>query len=89
MPLQTNRSPASADPKDLGIAFAMLDGTKQIPCWISGEALQDFFGAEGTIANMTSKFDANRHRIENVASRKYDRRQLIGGVVRLNMTDFI
>ena len=89
MPLQTDRKPATADLDASGVSFGMLDGAQPARCWVSGTALRDVFGAEESIASMNETFNTNRHRIENMASRKYDRRILVRGVVQLMTADFV
>nr|WP_128083240.1 DUF1488 domain-containing protein [Methylobacterium sp. B34] len=88
MPLQTNNKPTAPDAEGFNVAFGMLDGAGEVGCRISLESLQDAFGADGNMGSMISAFNSNRHRIEAVASRKYDQGQISNRLVRLTTADF-
>jgi len=57
-----------------GIGFLMLDGTKEVPCRVSLEALSDRGAVTGL--NEAGVFEIYRDEIEQAASAKYDRGQI-------------
>ena len=56
-----------------GVRFLMRDGSKEVPCRVSLEALTDRGAATGM--DEASVFEAYRNEIEQAASAKYDRGQ--------------
>ena len=69
MPLTSAKDEYSPD---MGaIRFLMQDGSKQVPCRISHEALTDRGSTTGM--NNAQIFEAYRPEIEQAASNKYDR----------------
>ena len=57
-----------------GIGFLMRDGTKEVPCRVSLEALSDRGAVTGL--NEAGVFEIYRDEIEQAASAKYDRGQI-------------
>jgi hypothetical protein len=68
----------------LGIGFLMRDGTKEVPCMVSFEALGKRAAATGL--DEARAFEIYRDEIERAASAKYDRRQ-VGPDGRVYVTD--
>ena len=79
MPLERSKE-EYLGPSLEGIRFQMRDGAKEVLCRISMEALTDRALATGL--SEAGVFEAYRHKIEQVASAKYDRGQIdhSGGV---------
>jgi len=63
-----------------GVRFLMRDGTREVPCRVSLEALTDRGNATGL--DESGVFETYRNEIEQAASAKYDRGQTdhAGGV---------
>ncbi len=60
------------DPERDVVRFEGRDGDRRIACAISGEALEDHFGARGTgHRQRLAAFHAHRDEIEDQARRKY------------------
>jgi hypothetical protein len=57
-----------------GVRFLMRDGSKEVPCRVSLEALTDRGAATGV--NEAGVFESYRDEIEGAASAKYDRGQI-------------
>lgn len=53
------------------MAFIAHDGEKRVQCLVSGEALEDHFGAVGSREGMEAAFLAHREEIEEKARQLY------------------
>ena len=72
------------------MAFFAHDGNKRVLCFISGEALEEGFGAVGGRRGMEAAFLANRDRIERRAREAYRAGDVDeNGRVLLRSTDFL
>jgi Protein of unknown function (DUF1488) len=55
-----------------GIRFMMMDGVGRVVCWVSREALDSVEGGTSSQHERTVRFERHRHKIEQLASQKYD-----------------
>lgn len=86
MPLERSKDQYTG-PGLEGVRFMMRDGTKEVRCRVSLEALADRGNATGL--NAAGVFESCRDEIEQVASAKYDRGQLdYAGGVYLTSVEF-
>jgi hypothetical protein len=49
----------------------MMDGILRVPCWVTGEALDDIEGGNASQRERTARFERHRYKIEQLASQKY------------------
>jgi hypothetical protein len=54
-----------------GIRWMMMDGILRVPCWVTGEALDDIEGGNASQRERTARFERHRSKIEQLASQKY------------------
>jgi hypothetical protein len=84
MPLTGDPHKRSSNVDLFSIRFPMFDGSKQVNCTVSSEALQDLAARVGRQAEPIEElFQAYRPEVEKIASDKYDSGRLVGGEVRI------
>ena len=64
-----------------GVYFLMTDGTGQILCKVSHEALRDRSARDGEDASLPDTFVRHRQRIETIAGEKYEQGHRPNGLI--------
>ena len=88
MPLTTDPQQRFANYDVFSIRFPMFDGTKQVTCLVTSEALQDLAAPDGRhLEPIEELFRSYRSQVEQIASDKYDAGYLTEGQVRVVTSD--
>ena len=77
MPLTPDPNQRYSNADLFSVRFPMFDGTKQVTCVVTSEALQDLAALDGSPSDKTIKtierlFESYRSEVEEIASDKYD-----------------
>jgi hypothetical protein len=91
MPLTPDPNEQYSNVDLFSIRFPMFDGTTQVICVVTSEALQDLAAlddaADTHVTRIEELFEIYRSEVEQIASDKYDAGDLTNGEVRVVNSD--